>query len=129
MIEDFGKVLTNIGLAGVGLAAIAVEQAGRAGKVLIEKGAAAVEEGRKYGAELQEIYQQDAQRRREEQFNERIDALDAAQREELRRRLAELDELERQAAEAAAEAEKAEEATPITEIHGGPQAGNDEEDE
>ena len=78
MIEDFGKVLTNIGLAGVGLAAIAVEQAGKAGKVLVEKGAAAVEEGRKYGAELQEKYQQDAQRRR----------------------LAELDELEREAAEA-----------------------------
>ena len=68
MIEDFGKVLTNIGLAGVGLAAIAVEQAGKAGKILVEKGAVAVEEGRKYGAELQEKYQQDAQRRREEQW-------------------------------------------------------------
>lgn len=100
MIEDFGKVLTNIGLAGVGLAAIAVEQAGKAGKVLVEKGAAAVEEGRKYGAELQEKYQQDAQRRREEQFEQQVAQMDAGQREALRRRLAELDELEREAAEA-----------------------------
>lgn len=103
MIEDFGKVLTNIGLAGVGLAAIAVEQAGKAGKILAEKGAVALEEGRKYGAELQEKYQQDAQRRREEQFNQRISQMDAAQREALRRRLAELDELEQEAAEAAEE--------------------------
>ena len=104
MIEDFGKVLTNIGLAGVGLAAIAVEQAGKAGKILVEKGAVALEEGRKYGAELQEKYQQDAQRRREEQFNQRISQMDADQREALRRRLAELDELEREAVEAEAEA-------------------------
>lgn len=103
MIEDFGKVLTNIGLAGVGLAAIAVEQAGKAGKILVEKGAVALEEGRKYGAELQEKYQQDAQRRREEQFNQRISQMDADQREALRRRLAELDELEREASEAAEE--------------------------
>ena len=103
MIEDFGKVLTNIGLAGVGLAAIAVEQAGKAGRILVEKGAVAVEEGRKYGAELQEKYQQDAQRRREEQFNQRISQMDAAQREALRHRLTELDELEREASEAAEE--------------------------
>ncbi|WP_130868398.1 hypothetical protein [Intestinimonas massiliensis (ex Afouda et al. 2020)] len=103
MIEDFGKVLTNIGLAGVGLAAIAVEQAGKAGKILVEKGAVAVEEGRKYGAELQEKYQQDTQRRREEQFNQRISQMDANQREALRRRLAELDELEQEAAKAAEE--------------------------
>lgn len=101
MIEDIGKVLTNIGLAGVGLAAIAVEQAGKAGKVLVEKGAVAVEEGRKYGAELQEKYQQDAQRRREEQFDRQVSQMDADQREALRRRLAELDDLEREAAEAA----------------------------
>ena len=129
MWEDLGKTLTDVALAGVGLVALGAEQAGKVGKILVEKGEVAVAQGRKRGEEIQQKMQEDAQRRREEQFNERIDALDAAQREELRRRLAELDELERQAAEAAAEAEKAEEATPITEIHGGPQAGNDEEDE
>ena len=104
MIEDIGNFHTNIALAGVGLADIAVEQAGKAGKILVEKGAVAVEEGRKYGAELQEKYQQDAQRRREEQFNQRISQMDATQREALRRRLTELDELEREAVEAEAEA-------------------------
>lgn len=103
MLEDLGKILTNVGLAGVGLAAMAAEQAGKAGKVLVEKGAIAVEEGRKYGAELQEKYQQDAKRRREEQFNQQVAEMDAGQREELRRRLNELDELEREAVEAAEE--------------------------
>lgn len=106
MLEDFGKVLTNIGLASVGLAAIAVEQAGKAGKVLIEKGAVAVEEGRKYGAELQEKYQQDAQRRRDEQFNQQVSQLDAGQREALRRRLAELDELEQEVVQASDQPEQ-----------------------
>lgn len=129
MWEDLGKTLTDVALAGVGLVALGAEQAGKVGKILVEKGEVAVAQGRKRGEEIQQKMQEDAQRRREEQFNERIDALDAAQREELRRRLAELDELERQAAEAAAEAEKADEAAPIAEIHGGPQAGNDEEDE
>lgn len=101
MLEDLGKALTNIGLASVGLAAMAVEQAGKAGKVLIEKGAVAVEEGRKYGAELQEKYQQDAKRRQEERFDQQVSQLDAGQREALRRRLAELDGLERDVVQAA----------------------------
>lgn len=105
MLEDFGKVLTNIGLASVGLAAMAVEQAGKAGKILVEKGAVAVEEGRKYGSELQEKYQQEAKRRREEQFDQQVSQLDASQREALRRRLAELDELEQEVVQAAGEAE------------------------
>lgn len=103
MLEDLGKILTNIGLAGVGLAAMAAEQAGKAGKILVEKGAVAVEEGRKYGSELQEKYRQDAKRRQEEQFNQRVSEMDAGQREELRRRLNELDELEREVVEAAEE--------------------------
>ena len=101
MLEDLGKALTNIGLASVGLAAMAVEQAGKAGKVLVEKGAVTVEEGRKYGAELQEKYQQDAKRRQEERFDQQVSQLDAGQREALRRRLAELDELERDVVQAA----------------------------
>ena len=106
MLENLGKTLVNVGLAGVGLAAIAAEQAGKAGKVLVEKGAAAVEEGRKYGAELQEKYQQEAQRRREEQFDLQVSQMDADQREALRRRLAELDELEKEVVQAAAETEQ-----------------------
>ncbi|MFQ7853797.1 MAG: hypothetical protein ACLRIS_00280 [Flavonifractor plautii] len=107
MWEDFGKALTNVAFAGVGLAALAAEQVVKAGKVLAEKGEIYVEQGKRYGEELQQKLQEDAQRRREEQLEQRISAMDAQEREALRRRLAELDELERQAREAAAQAEEA----------------------
>lgn len=126
MWEDLGKTLTNVAFAGVGLAIVTAEQLGKAGKVLVEKGAVAVEQGKKYGDELQQKLQEDARRRREEQLDQQISAMDAQQREALRRRLAELDELEREAAEAAAQAEQAHEAE-ITEIHGGPQEHQDGE--
>ena len=108
MWEDFGKALTNVAFAGVGLAALAAEQVVKAGKVLAEKGEIYVEQGKRYGEELQQKLQEDAQRRR----------------------LAELDELERQAREAAAQAEEAapgEGGAEITEIHGGPQEHDSEE--
>ena len=125
MWEDFGKALTNVAFAGVGLAALAAEQVVKAGKVLAEKGEIYVEQGKRYGEELQQKLQEDAQRRREEQLEQRISAMDAQEREALRRRLAELDELERQAREAAAQAEEAapgEGGAEITEIHGGPRS-------
>ena len=100
MVDELGKVLADVGLASVGLVALAAEQVGKAGKILVEKGAVALEEGRKHGAELQRKYQEDAKRRREEQFNQRINEMTAQQREELRRRLAELDDLEHEAAQA-----------------------------
>ena len=100
MVDELGKVLADVGLASVGLVALAAEQVGKAGKILVEKGAVALEEGRKHGAEFQRKYQEDAKRRREEQFNQRINEMTAQQREELRRRLAELDDLEREAAQA-----------------------------
>ena len=125
MWEDFGKALTNVAFAGVGLAALAAEQVVKA-----EKGEIYVEQGKRYGEELQQKLQEDAQRRREEQLEQRISAMDAQEREALRRRLAELDELERQAREAAAQAEEAapgEGGAEITEIHGGPQEHDSEE--
>ena len=130
MWEDFGKALTNVAFAGVGLAALAAEQVVKAGKVLAEKGEIYVEQGKRYGEELQQKLQEDAQRRREEQLEQRISAMDAQEREALRRRLAELDELERQAREAAAQAEEAapgEGSAEITEIHGCPQEHDSEE--
>ncbi len=95
MVEQVGKVLTNVGLASVGLAALAAEQMGKAGKCLVEKGAIAVEEGKKYSAQIQKRCQEEAKRRREEQFDRQVCQMNAQQREELRRRLAELDQLER----------------------------------
>ena len=101
MMEDVGKVFADVGLASVGLVALAAEQMGKAGKFLVEKGAAAVEEGRKHGAELQRKCQEEAQRRREEQFDKHVNEMTAQQREELRRRLSELDDLEQEVAQAA----------------------------
>lgn len=58
MVDELGKVLADVGLASVGLVALAAEQVGKAGKILVEKGAVALEEGRKHGAELQRKYQE-----------------------------------------------------------------------
>ena len=121
MWEDFGKVLRNVAYAGVGVAALAVEKAGEVGKVLVEKGEIAVEQGRQFNDELQQKLQDAAQKRQEERFNETVSSLSAQEREELRRRLAEVDELEREA-EACAQGEVPEEpqeppADNITQIH------------
>ena len=96
MWEDIGKALTNVAFAGVGLVTLAAEQAGKAGKVLMERGEIAVEQGRKYSEELQQKIREDNQRRREAQLDEQISSMDAAQRQALRQRLDELDELEQE---------------------------------
>ncbi len=131
MWEDFGKALTNVAFAGVGLAALAAEQVVKAGKVLAEKGEIYVEQGKRYGEELQaEAPGGRPSAAGEEQLEQRISAMDAQEREALRRRLAELDELERQAREAAAQAEEAapgEGGAEITESHGGPQEHDSED--
>lgn len=131
MWEDLGKALVNVAYAGVGAVALAAEQAGKLGKVLVERGEEALDQAGRYSEELQQKVQEDLQRRRDEALDEKISALDAKQREDLRRRLAELDEIERQAAEMAAqEAEDAgESGAEITNIHGGPQDGGDDHQE
>ena len=131
MWEDLGKALVNVAYAGVGAVALAAEQAGKLGKVLVERGEEAVDQAGRYSEELQQKVHEDLQRRRDEALDERVSALDAKQREDLRRRLAELDEIERQAAEMAAqEAEDAgESGGEITNIHGGPQDGGDDHQE
>ena len=100
MMHDIGKILADVGLASVGLATLAAEQAGKAGKFLIQKGTAALEEGRKHGAQIQRKCQEEAQRRREAQFDRHVSQMSAQQRESLRRRLLELDDLEQEAAQA-----------------------------
>ena len=54
MMEQFGKALLNVAFAGVGAVAIAAEKAGEVGKVLIERGEQAVEQGRQCSEELQQ---------------------------------------------------------------------------
>lgn len=64
MLDDLSKTLMNVVYAGVGAVSLVAEQAGKAGKVLVERGEAAVEQMGKYSEELQRKCQEDAQRRR-----------------------------------------------------------------
>lgn len=124
MWEDLGKTLVDVAYAGVGAVVLVAEQAGKLGKVLVERGEEAVDRAGRYSEELHQKVQDDIQRRRDEALDGKISSMDAQQREDLRRRLDELDEIERQAAEMAAK-EAQEGGQPdgaeITEIHGGPQ--------
>jgi len=125
MWEEFGKALVNVAYAGVGAVALAAEQAGKLGRVLVERGEEALDQAGRYSEELHQKVQDDIQRRRDEALDDKISSLNARQREDLRRRLAELDEIERQAAEMAAQDEPQESGAEITDIHGGHQDGDD----
>ncbi|MCI9119269.1 MAG: hypothetical protein HFF30_05530 [Flavonifractor sp.] len=122
MWEDLGKTLVDVAYAGVGAVVLVAEQAGKLGKVLVERGEEAVDRAGRYSEELHQKVQDDIQRRRDEALDGKISSMDAQQREDLRRRLDELDEIERQAAEMQADAED----SGVTEIHGGPQDQDDD---
>ena len=122
MWEDLGKTLVDVAYAGVGAVVLVAEQAGKLGKVLVERGVEAVDRAGRYSEELHQKVQDDIQRRRDEALDGKISSMDAQQREDLRRRLDELDEIERQAAEMQADAED----SGVTEIHGGPQDQDDD---
>ena len=122
MWEDLGKTLVDVAYAGVGAVVLVAEQAGKLGKVLVERGEEAVDRAGRYSEELHQKVQDDIQRRRDEALDGKISSMDAQQREDLRRRLDELDEIERQAAEMQADAVD----SGVTEIHGGPQDQDDD---
>ena len=122
MWEDLGKTLVDVAYAGVGAVVLVAEQAGKLGKVLVERGEEAVDRAGRYSEELHQKVQDDIQRRRDEALDGKISSMDAQQREDLRRRLDELDEIDRQAAEMQADAED----SGVTEIHGGPQDQDDD---
>lgn len=110
MLEDLGKDLANIAMAGVGAVAILTEKAVEVGKVCAEKGAETLEKGKAASEELRRKGEQVAAERREKARQEYLESLDAVGRAELRRKLAELDakEAAEQAAAEAAAAEAAE---------------------
>ena len=107
MLEDLGKDLANIAMAGVGAIAILTEKAVEVGKVCAKKGAETLEKGKAASEELRRKGEQVAAERREKARQDYLESLDAAGREELRRKLAELDAKEA-AEKAAAEAAAAE---------------------
>lgn len=119
MWDKLSDALMNMAFAGVGAAAIVVEKAGEVGKVLMEKGEIAVEQGRQLNEELQEKARIATKERQEQRLQDAIAALTANERQELRSKLDALDEQERQAAEIArVEAELAAKTTDnISEFH------------
>lgn len=121
MWDKLSDALMNVAFAGVGAAAIVVEKAGEVGKVLVEKGEVAVEQGRQLNDELQEKAKAAAKERQEQRINDAVAALTAQERQELRAKLDVLDQAEREAEEAARAAEEAAEKAAEESIS---QAGN-----
>lgn len=103
MLEELGKDLWNVALAGIGAVAIASEKAYELGKVCVEKGGETLEKGKAVSEDLMRKGEQIAQERREKYRQEALERLTAVEREELRIKLADLDAKE--AAEKAAQAE------------------------
>lgn len=128
MLEELGKDLMNIAMAGVGAVAILTEKAVEVGKVCAEKGAETLEKGKALNEELKRRGEQVAQEHRERCANEALERLSAKEREELRRKLSELDEKEA-AAKAEAERAAAEEARCDKVIHIDIEDGDRKDDE
>ena len=80
MMEDLGKSLLNVAMAGIGAVAILAEKAAEVGKVCAEKGAETLEKGRALNEELKRKGEQVAQERRERYANEALGRLTAEER-------------------------------------------------
>jgi len=116
MLEELGKDLLNVAMAGVGAVAILTEKAIDLGKICAEKGAETLEKGKALNEELKRKGEQVAQEHRDRCANEALERLTAEERAELRRKLTELDEKEA-AAQAEAERIAAEQAQADKVIH------------
>lgn len=103
MLEELGKDLWNVALAGIGAVAIVGEKAYEFGKVCTAKGGETLEKGKAVSEDLRRKGEQIAQERREKYRQEALERLTAEERDALRAKLAELDAKE--AADRAAQAE------------------------
>ena len=91
MLEELGRELKQVALAGVGAVAILAEKGGEAARICAQRGAETVEKGRAAAEDWRARSEQAAQARQEQADQDRLSRLTRAQREELRRRLDELD--------------------------------------
>ena len=120
MLEELGKDLWNVALAGVGAIAIVAEKTVELGKVCAERGGETLEKGKALNEELKRKGEQVAAERRERYQQEALARLTAEEREELRRKLAALDAKEaEERARAAAEAADKAEADKVIDFDGG----------
>lgn len=107
MLEELGKDLMQVALAGVGAVTILAEKGCEIAKECAKKGAVTVEKGKVVSGELRYKAEQAAQERRERCREESLARLTKEEREALRSKLDDLDTLEAQAAAAAREADEA----------------------
>ena len=91
MLEELGKDLQKIGLAGLGAAAILAEKGGELAKECLKRGEVMAERGRVVSEELKRSAEQAAEERRRRCVQENVSILSQEEREQLRRRLDELD--------------------------------------
>lgn len=104
MLEELGKDLKQVALAGVGAAAILAEKGCALAKECARKGAVTVEQGRAATQELRAKAEQAAQERRARSREEELARMTREEREALRRKLDHLDAVEAEAEQAAREA-------------------------
>lgn len=104
MLEELGKDLKQVALAGVGAVAILAEKGSALAKECAKKGAVTVEQGRAVTQELRTKAEQAAQERRTRSQEESLARMTREERDALRRKLDDLDSRE-EAAQAAAQAD------------------------
>lgn len=108
MLEELGKDLMQVALAGVGAVTILAEKGCEIAKECAKKGAVTVEKSKVVTSELRSKAEQAVQERRERCQEENLSRLTKEEREALRRKLDDLDTLEAEAEAAARETEAAE---------------------
>lgn len=104
MLEELGKDLKQVALAGVGAAAILAEKGCALAKECAKKGAVTVEQGRVVTQELRTKAEQAAQERRARSQEEQLARMTREEREALRRKLDHLDAMEAEAEQATQQA-------------------------
>ena len=105
MLEELGKDLKQVALAGVGAVAILAEKGSALAKECAKKGAVTVEQGRAVTQELRTKAEQAAQERRARSQEESLARMTREERDALRRKLDDLDSLEEEACQAAGQAD------------------------
>lgn len=106
MLEDVGKTLADVALAGIGLTVMAVEKTGELVKVCAERGNEFLVKSKATGEDWKVKAEQKAAEGRERCKQEYLEHMTAEEREDMRRRLDEVDVRKAEEAKAAAEAAK-----------------------
>lgn len=91
MLSELGNDLKNILLAGVGAVAVTAEKSEMLIKELVKKGELTIEQGKALNEELKHKIKEQAQERKEKEFDCMLENMTSEEREELKRKLEELE--------------------------------------